>query len=279
MEYPYGCINSIVLIRAILVLHGAWCMVLGVWILLCFLNDNYRILLKYEMKQEQLIRKVGDIILGINSTHPLRVGINGVDASGKTMFAKKLAEYLKGSKRQIIQASIDGYHNSKSKRYQLGRDSPEGYFRDSFNNSALISHLLAPLGPNGNLTFKTEIFDYQTDSVVFALAERADLKAVLLLDGVFLFRTELLDFFDLKIFLKVDFSISVARAQKRDGFYLGSEEEILDKYKIRYVPGQQLYLKECNPENLSDIVINNNDFNNPFIEKNRFEDFDESMAR
>ena len=83
-------------------------------------------------------------IVGINCPHPVRVAIDGVDGVGKTVLADELAETLSCCGRQVIRASVDGFHNPRSIRHRLGQNSPEGYFRDSFNYSALTTLLLTP---------------------------------------------------------------------------------------------------------------------------------------
>jgi len=219
------------------------------------------------MKQQELIKYLAEVILNTKRHHPVRVGIDGVDASGKTTLANLLADYLKSQNVDIIRASIDGFHNPKTIRYQKGRNSPEGYYKDSFNNQAIVDNLLAPLGNNGNLEYKKAIFDFKTDSEVVSPVETAKKDSILIMDGVFLVRPELVDYWDLKIFIEADFKITVSRASKRDGYYLGSEQEILDKYNQRYVPGQQLYFKEAKPQEKADIIIENSDFENPVIKK------------
>ena len=223
--------------------------------------------LAHIMKQQELIKYLADVILNAKRHHPVRVGIDGVDASGKTTLANSLADYLKSQNVDIIRASIDGFHNPKSIRYQKGRNSPEGYYKDSFNNQAIINNLLAPLGENGNLQYKKAIFDFKTDSEVVLPIQTANEDSILIMDGVFLFRPELLNYWDLKIFVEADFKTTVSRATKRDGYYLGSEQEILDKYNQRYVPGQQLYFQEARPQEKADIIIENSDFENPVIKK------------
>lgn len=219
------------------------------------------------MKQEELIKHLAEVILNTKRRHPVRVGIDGVDASGKTTLANSLADYLKSQNVDVIRASIDGFHNPKSIRYQKGRNSPEGYYKDSFNNKAIVDNLLAPLEESGNLKYKKAIFDFKTDSEVVLPVQTANKDSILIMDGVFLFRPELVDYWDLKIFIEADFKITVSRATKRDGYYLGSEQEILDKYNQRYVPGQQLYFQEAQPQEKADIIIENSDFENPVIKK------------
>lgn len=217
------------------------------------------------MERNQLVKQVGDRILSMHRNHPVRVGINGIDASGKTLFSNELASYLSQSRREIIQASIDGFHNSRKQRYQKGRKSPEGYYHDSFNLNAIRNRLLDPLGQSGNLQFVTEIFSCRTDSFIETQARVASPDAILLMDGIFLFQPQLTSYWDFKIFLQISFETLLERALIRDGDKLGTTNEIEEMYKTRYMPGQKLYLEEAEPIKQSNIVIDNNDVANPEI--------------
>jgi len=220
------------------------------------------------MKRKELLKHLAAVILEKQKDSPILVGIDGVDASGKTTLAEALVNELKGSGRPIIRASIDGFHNPKSIRYSKGENSPEGYFSDSFNLKAIAEVLLDPLS-SGKLQFKTGVFDYRTDSEVVLPVQTATKDSILIMEGIFLFRPELVNYWDIKIFVDVDFKITVKRAVKRaaEREYIGAEQEILDKYEKRYIPGQQLYFEQTHPKEKADIIIDNSDFENPVIKK------------
>ena len=65
---------------------------------------------------------------------------------------------------------------------------PEGYFFDSFDYASMRRALLEPLGPNGDLAYRSAVFDYRTDAPVAAPVQQAVPDAILLFDGVFLLR-------------------------------------------------------------------------------------------
>lgn len=219
------------------------------------------------MKRQDFLKHLAIIISSVERSHPIRVAIDGVDGSGKTFMADELAEELKSSGKQIIRVSVDRFHNPREIRYQKGRNSPAGYYFDSFNNEEIINNVLQPLGSTGILQYKQAAFDFRTNSNVVSPVEQADKNAILLMDGIFLQRPELVNYWDLKIFLDVDFQFTVERAVKRDGYYLGSEQETTAIYNERYVPGQKLYFKEAKPGETADIVVDNSDFTNPIITK------------
>ncbi len=111
------------------------------------------------MTRVQVISDLVDIISNIKLNHPVRVGIDGVDASGKTMLADELANSLQIKDCNVILISVDDFHNPSKIRYQQGRNSPQGYYEDSFNYNAIITNVLKPLGPEGNLKYKSAFFD------------------------------------------------------------------------------------------------------------------------
>ena len=99
-------------------------------------------------------------IVAVKQSHPVRVAIDGVDGVGKTTLANELVQPIFKRGRAVIRASVDGFHNPRAVRYKLGRSSPEGYFRDSFNYTTLTTKLLGPLGPDGSQLYCPALFDY-----------------------------------------------------------------------------------------------------------------------
>ena len=214
-----------------------------------------------------LLKHLSEVILDYRKESPILVGIDGVDASGKTTLADNLAAFFKPSKRQIIRASIDGFHNPRAVRYKQGKESPAGYYQDSFNNQLIIEKLLKPLS-DGNLNFIERVFDYRIDKEVIIPAEKAEKDAILIMDGIFLFRPELTGYWDIKIYLDVGFDVTISRAITRakelEPLTI-SEKEIIDIYNRRYVPGQKLYFQEARPQEKADILIDNTDYDSPII--------------
>jgi uridine kinase len=218
------------------------------------------------MQTAQLIETICKNILSIQSNRPILVGVDGVGAAGKTVLADSLIEPLEKSGKSVIRSSVDNFHNPEHIRKQKGNLCPIGYFEDSFDYEALIKRLLAPLSEGGSLEYQAAKYDFRNESSVSSPYQKAKENSVLVFEGVFLFRPEIIDFWDFKILVKSDFDITLKRALKRDLSLFGTEAIIREKYHHRYIPGQQHYLDICKPELHSDMVINNNDFSNPIVE-------------
>jgi uridine kinase len=218
------------------------------------------------LPREELLDRLVDAIVARQLLHPTRVAIDGVDGAGKTSLANELVKPVEARGKPVIRVSIDGFHNPSAVRRARGKESPEGYYLDSFNQAQVIAQVLRPLGPDGNRLYRPAIFDYRTDSPINLPAERAPRNAVLLFDGVFLLRSELREHWDLTIFIDADFETTAARAIARD--CLESREEadaIRIRYQQRYIPGQRLYLESCKPRQNANIVVDNNDFLRPAL--------------
>jgi uridine kinase len=211
------------------------------------------------MTRDAVLRDLAQRIAAIAPAHPTRVAIDGVDAAGKTTLADELAPHIEALGRPVIRASIDGFHNPEAVRRRRGPLSPEGYYHDSFNQAALVTALLEPLGPGGTRVYRRAVFDFRIDRPVDAPAEHAEPNAVLLLDGVFLLRPKLREYFDFSVFVHADFDVTVARAEVRDATLFGSAEAVRRRYTARYVPGQQMYLAEVHPERIASVIIDNSD--------------------
>ena len=207
------------------------------------------------VKRSQLLQDLATRIVQVKQAHPIRVAIDGVDGAGKTTLAGELEPIIQAQGRPVIRASVDGFHNPAVIRYQRGANSPEGYYRDSFNYQALVELLLIPLGPEGSLQYCSAVFDYRSDSEIPVSIEIANVSAILLFDGVFLMRPELMEYWDFTVFVEGAFEVTVPRAIQRDRASFGSAQDVTRRYEERYIPGQKIYLKECQPKERAMVVV------------------------
>jgi len=190
-----------------------------------------------------VLERVARAVLALPAAGTLRVAIDGVDGAGKTMFADELREVLAPSGRPVIRAGVDAFHNPKPIRYRLGRHSPEGFYRDSYDYATLTKVLLDPLSPGGSGRFRRAIFDVDADVVVDAPDERADPGSILLFDGIFLHRPELRRYWDFSAFLHVEWARN-HRVRRQP-----------HQASPRYSEGQAIYLRECRPGEWASVLI------------------------
>jgi len=213
--------------------------------------------------RNELLRRLAQAVASVTVTHPTRVAVDGPPAAGKTTLADELAGVLRAQGRVVIRASIEGFLFPRSQRYQRGEHSAEGCYLDSFDYDSLHRLLLDPLGPGGDRRFQQAIYDYGTDTAQSPPATTAPADAVLLFDGVFLLRPELVDRWDLRIFVSAAFEETLDRARIRDQALFGSATEVERRHRNRYLPAQELYSDTARPTDHAEIILHNDEPRQP----------------
>jgi uridine kinase len=212
-----------------------------------------------------LLNLLAAAIVALQPERMVRVAIDGVDGAGKTTFADALAPVVAGQGRPAIRASVDDFHHPRAIRYARGRYSPDGFYLDSYDYDSFRMLLLDPMGPDGSGRYVARSFDLDNDQPFELVTQQAPQTAALIVDGIFLHRPELRAYWELSIFLKVDFDVSVPRGAQRGPTF--DATDAASPSNQRYVGGQQRYLRECDPEQRADIVIDYNDLREPKILK------------
>ena len=83
------------------------------------------------------------------------------------------------------------------------------------------------------------------------------IDAVLVFDGVFLLREQLRTHWTLAVHLRVSPAETLRRALVRDLALFGSEAAVRRRYEGRYLPAQQLYRAQADPESAADVLVDN----------------------
>ena len=182
---------------------------------------------------------------------PAVIAVDGVDGSGKTTFARQLALSIGDAGRPAVIVHEDDFLAPRSTRYRLGRDSQEGFFRDTYDLGALVTHVLDPLGPGGSRRVRRRVFDHRADAPVDAQVEQVPVDAVVIVEGMFLHRDELVARWDWSVFLDVPFVETARRMAHRDGTHPDPGHPTMR----RYVEGQRLYLAACRPRERATVVL------------------------
>jgi uridine kinase len=153
--------------------------------------------------------------------------VSGLDGSGKTVFARRLAEACAPARVRLL--SVDDVRRPVDWR-QPGRSEAEIYYEDYF---AL-----------GDL-----------DARVAAAAREADL---VLVEGVFVLRAASLAG-AFAVYLDVDLARARARVLERDVARGRTPEDVTHRMDARYYPAQERYLRAHDPRGRADVLIDNDD--------------------
>lgn len=212
--------------------------------------------------REEMLGRLAEAVGSVTVAHPTRVAIDGPPAAGKTTLADELATVLRAQGREVIRATIDDFLFPRAQRYPRGEYSAEGCYFDAHDHHALNKVLLDPLGPGGDRRFQHAVYDRTTDTVLSPPVTTAPADAVLLFDGVFLMRPELIDRWDLRIFVSTTLEKTVERAVARER-PVSSRADVERRWRERYIPSQQLYFATARPTHHADIIVHNDEPQQP----------------
>jgi phosphoglycolate phosphatase len=205
---------------------------------------------------EKILR---DVMSRKQPDRPFIVGINGIDASGKTLFTEGLGRFLSGKEYPVQVIHIDDFHNPQKIRY-AGENAANNYFNLSFNIDKVIDELLIPIHKKGSLSTELTVLDLDTDSYRNKRSYSISPETIVLLEGAFLFRKEISPYVNYYVYLDMSFEECLKRGLER-----GGEEE---RYQIKYIPAQKKYLAAYPPSEHADIIIDNSNWEYPVITSN-----------
>jgi uridine kinase len=216
------------------------------------------------MIQNEVFEIISRRISALRKAKPKRIAINGIEGTGKTTFAERLAAYMYIRGHTAIHVSIDGFHHDRERRYSQGKDSAKGYYEDSYDEVAFAEKVLvASQGEPPCYTPATH--DLESDLYLSLPPIAISDDTIIITDGAYLFKPIYRKYWDLKIYLKTDFDTARQRGASRDVEMMGGYIEAERKYLNRYHAASMIYISENMPENIADMIIDNTDFDDLIV--------------
>ena len=194
---------------------------------------------------------IKEIRARIPQTGCFTLGIDGLGGAGKSTLSQALVEAF-GQERQVILLHLDDFIHPRSIRYNDSVPEWRCYYEVQWRYDYFLS-LLQRLKREASGVVEVELYNKEQDSYdVQEFTLQPDLLIVV--EGVFLQREALTGAFDCVLYLDVPEEERLRRVLERDG-YIGSREEIADKYARRYFPAEREYLRRCSPRERADLVV------------------------
>jgi uridine kinase len=92
---------------------------------------------------------------------------------------------------------------------------------------------------------------------------------VIVADGVFLQRPELVDLWDATIWVEADLDVAARRGAERNLVWFDSHDETHERYRVRYLPAQRRYIADQRPHERATFILRNSDLTDPELVANR----------
>jgi uridine kinase len=200
-------------------------------------------------------RLVGARAIARRRTAPaFLVGISGIDGSGKTHLTRALAGAIELLGLRVATIGVDPWQHPQSIRFG-GPDRGRHFYEHAIRFDDLFATLVDPLVARRSLRLATR--GIRTDSDVWhELVYDFENVDVVLLEGIFLFRRDLADRFDLRVWIECSFETAVQRALARnvEGLPAG---RLVDDYARIYHAAQRHHFAVDAPRASADFVLPN----------------------
>ncbi len=165
------------------------------------------------------------------------VGINGIDCAGKTTFAKSVSKYFTHHKIENDHLDIDNFNNSA-----IESETYKAFVSGSWDEEDLNKYY--------------ELIINYSDAIR-AVSESKKKYSLVILEGIFIYKPQLVDLFDLKIYLDIDISLGRKRFAERRS--LKQDKRPFEIYDEIWMLSHIRYESEVHPKRISDLVIDYND--------------------
>ncbi len=195
-----------------------------------------------------------DLVSANRSGNAVLAGISGIDASGKGWLADRVCERIENKGITIARISADAWLNLPGARFS---DCAPGatFYENGLRLAEMFYGTVIPLKRDRSVNVEFRALE-ETASDYESRRIRFDNVALILIEGIFLFREEFRHHFDLRVWVDCPFHVALKRAVSRSQEGLGPEKTI-EAYRKIYFPAQKLHLLRDTPREFADIVFNN----------------------
>ena len=182
------------------------------------------------------------------------VGISGIDGSGKGFVTAKLAKALRARSLNVAPISADDWLNLP--KVCINPDNyAEHFYENAIRFDEMFERLIVPLRDHRGVDVLADCGDpkatvHRKHRYVFHMID------VVLLEGIFLFKPDYGDRFDLKIWVDCSFETALRRAIARGQEGL-PPAETQHSFETIYFPAQRLHLTRDNPRDAADCIFEN----------------------
>lgn len=187
-----------------------------------------------------------------NRKHAFVLGVDGLGGSGKTTYALSLKKTLINEGIPVEVLHIDDFIHPKEIRYDQTKPDWECYYHLQWRYDYLRKEILTPIQSGSMINKNIEIYDKQNDCYIGKHITLTT-DSILMVEGVFLQRSELRSYFDYVIYIDANKENRLQRVIERDT-YIGDEKAIIEKYEKRYFPAEDQYILEHNPKQKANFI-------------------------
>ncbi|HSE18881.1 MAG TPA: hypothetical protein VLB46_17615 [Pyrinomonadaceae bacterium] len=203
----------------------------------------------------EVIRAILERRASVPDTRSLLVGVSGIDGCGKGYLARQFEAHLALYGVTPVIVNVDGWLNLPEKRFDHSAPA-ENFYENAIRFDEFFKQLVIPLRDRRSVHL---VADFVEETASHYRKHTYDFKdvSVVLVEGIFLFKPQYRNYFDLTIWIDCSFSTALARAINRAQEGLSAANTIA-AYDTIYFPAQKIHLAQDQPREHADLIFENN---------------------
>ena len=204
---------------------------------------------------DEVIRKILERRAAVPATRSLLVGVSGIDGCGKGYLARQLEAHL--ALRGVFSAivNVDGWLNLPEKRFNPSAPA-ENFYENAIRFDDFFTQLILPLRNRRSIHLVADFVEETASNYRKHIYDVKDVSVVLV-EGIFLFKPQYRNYFDLTIWIDCAFHTALARAINRAQEQL-SPANTIAAYETIYFPAQRIHMAQDKPREHADLILENN---------------------
>jgi uridine kinase len=192
--------------------------------------------------------------LALSPHRALLVGISGIDGSGKSFVATQLEKQLRNLGWNVAALSADDWHSLGNIRNNPNNPG-EHFYEHALRLSEMFEDLVLPLRDRFAVDITANYCDAKATHHRKKRYQFSDVDIVLL-EGIFLFKSAYRSHFDLKIWVDCSFTTALHRAIIRSQEGL-PPTETKQAFETVYFPAQRLHFERDRPRDHAEVIFDN----------------------
>jgi uridine kinase len=182
------------------------------------------------------------------------VGLSGIDGSGKGYLAKQIVPRLWQRSVHAVTINVDGWLNLPHIRFDATNPA-EHFYNFAIRLDEMFRDLIVPFRNSRSCRITA---DFATETATKFEKHTYDFRDVdvIVLEGIFIFKTAYLNHFDLRLWIDCSFETALARGLARQQEQL-SPEDTIHAFETIYFPAQRLHFQNDHPRASADLILDN----------------------
>ncbi len=164
----------------------------------------------------------------------LLVAISGIDGAGKGYLTKKVVNVLVQNHMRVASINIDDWLNLPNQRFSK-KQPAEHFYENGIRFREMFEQLVLHLKKKRSHSVEAELADATNKDEYHKYVYQFDDIDIIILEGIFLLKQALREYYDLKFWVDSTFETALERSLKRNQEGLSAEAMIRDYNTIYFV--------------------------------------------